>query len=57
MALVVVGGAEARPNGFSNLRPHISTVRSTWSMGVKNLGSWTSAGTAVLWRDWNEEID
>jgi hypothetical protein len=26
---VVVGGAEASPNGFSNLRPHISTEMST----------------------------
>ena len=38
MGQVVAGGAEASPNGFGNLRPHISTERSTSSMGVWNLG-------------------
>ena len=39
IAELVVGVAEARPNGFSNLRPHISTLTSTSSIGVKNFGS------------------
>ena len=29
MAVLVLGGALARPNGCSNLSPHISTDRST----------------------------
>ena len=33
MAELVVGVAEAKPKGFSNLRPHISTLTS---IGVKN---------------------
>ena len=38
MGQVVAGGAEASPNGLGNLSPHISTARSTSSMGVWNLG-------------------
>ena len=34
MAELVVGVADARPNGFSNLRPHISMLMSTKSTGV-----------------------
>lgn len=34
IAEVVVGGAEARPNGFLNLMPHIVTLTSTESIGV-----------------------
>ena len=34
MAEVVVGGAEANPNGLGNLMPQISTLRSTESIGV-----------------------
>ena len=34
MAELVVGVAEARPNGFSNRRPTISMLRSTRSTGV-----------------------
>lgn len=34
MELAVVGGAEARPKGFSNLTPQISIDRSTSSMLV-----------------------
>ena len=45
MAELVVGVAEARPKGFSNLSPHISTLTSTSSIGVKNLGSSGSDGT------------
>jgi len=38
IADVVVGGALARPNGFSKWSPHKSTLTSTWSIGVKNFG-------------------
>lgn len=34
IALEVVGGAEAKPNGFSNFNPQISILRSTSSIGV-----------------------
>ena len=54
IAELVVGVAEARPNGFSNLRPHISTLMSTRSTGVKNFGSWGSAEMNRPWRDWGE---
>jgi hypothetical protein len=30
----VVGGADAKPKGFSNFIPHISILRSTSSIGV-----------------------
>lgn len=33
IGVLVVGGALARPNGFGNLIPHISTLMSTVSMG------------------------
>ncbi len=52
MAELVVGVAEARPKGFSNLSPHISTLMSTRSTGVKNLGREGSGGTYRPWRDW-----
>ena len=42
IAELVVGVAEARPNGFSNFSPHTSMLRSTRSTGVKNLGSFHS---------------
>ena len=45
MAELVVGVAEARPKGFWNLRPHISTLTSTRSTGVKNLGRAGLSGT------------
>lgn len=34
MAVLVAGGADANPNGFSNFIPHISTDMSTSSMSV-----------------------
>ncbi|TNN60410.1 hypothetical protein EYF80_029399 [Liparis tanakae] len=34
MAVLVVGGADARPNGLGNLIPHTSTLMSTWSMAL-----------------------
>lgn len=37
---LVTGGAEAKPKGFSNLTPQISTDMSTSSMSVWNRGSW-----------------
>ena len=54
MALVVVGGALANPNGFGNLSPQISTLTSTLSIAVKNLGSCGSAGTETLCNDCKE---
>lgn len=39
IAVLVAGGAEAKPNGFSNLIPHISTERSTSSISVWKSGS------------------
>uniref|UniRef100_A0A915CDL5 Uncharacterized protein n=1 Tax=Parascaris univalens TaxID=6257 RepID=A0A915CDL5_PARUN len=41
----VVGGADARPNGFSNFSPHILTEISTSSIGVKNIGNRGSSPT------------
>ena len=51
IAELVVGVAEAKPNGFSNLSPHISTLMSTKSMGVKNFGNWGTSGIKRPWRD------
>lgn len=34
IAVDVTGGADARPNGFSNLIPQISTDKSTLSISV-----------------------
>lgn len=34
IAAVVVGGALAKPNGFSNFNPQISTLKSTLSISV-----------------------
>lgn len=34
MAVLVAGGADANPNGFSNFNPHISTDKSTLSISV-----------------------
>ena len=42
---LVVGVAEASPNGFSNFNPAHSTLMSTRSMGVKKFGSCGSGGT------------
>lgn len=33
IAVLVVGGALAKPNGLGNLSPHTSTLMSTVSMG------------------------
>ena len=52
MAALVAGVAEARPKGFLNLSPHISTETSTRSTGVKKLGSWGVSGTNRPCRDW-----
>jgi len=46
IALEVQGGAEARPKGFSNFIPHISTLRSTLSTAVWNFGNCGISGTA-----------
>ena len=54
MAALVAGVAEARPKGFLNLSPHISTETSTRSTGVKKLGSWGASGTSRPCRDWGE---
>ena len=54
MADEVVGVAEASPKGFSNLSPATSTKTSTWSTGVKNLGSWGSGGMNSPCNDWEE---
>lgn len=45
IALVVAGGAEAKPNGFSNFIPRSSMLRSTSSIGVWNFGNSGSLGT------------
>jgi hypothetical protein len=45
IALEVLGGADASPNGLMNFIPHISTLISTSSIGVQNFGSWGSSGT------------
>ena len=45
MAELVVGVAEASPNGFSNFNPTNSRLMSTLSTGVKNLGSWGFGST------------
>lgn len=45
IALEVDGGADANPNGLINFIPHISTLISTLSIGVKNFGSWGSSET------------
>lgn len=34
IAVLVVGGAEARPNGFGNFIPQTSTLMSTWSIAL-----------------------
>ena len=44
----VVGVALARPHGLGNLSPQISTLVSTRSMGVKNIGSFGVSGTLAL---------
>lgn len=41
----VVGGAEAKPNGFGILTPAISDEISTSSIGVQNEGNSGVAGT------------
>lgn len=43
IALEVDGGADANPKGLINFIPHISTLISTLSIGVKNFGSWGSS--------------
>jgi hypothetical protein len=45
IAAEVVGVALARPKGFSNFKPAISTLISTLSIGVKNLGRHGCLGT------------
>ena len=50
MAALVVGVAEARPNGFLNLSPHISTDTSTLSMGVQKSGREGVSSTKRPWR-------
>lgn len=50
IALLVQGGAEARPKGFSNLMPHMSTLKSTSSMTVWNLGN---CGVFGIVKPWN----
>jgi len=44
IAELVVGVAEASPNGLSKCSPAISTLRSTRSTGVQNGGRRGSAG-------------
>ena len=39
---LVVGGADANPNGLGNFKPHTSTLVSTRSIGVQNKGSFGS---------------
>lgn len=51
IALLVVGGALANPNGFGNLSPQTSTLTSTASMGVKKFGSEGDGGTGNPCRD------
>lgn len=51
MGQVVAGGAEARPKGLMNLRPHMVTLRSTWSIGVWNLGRRGSVSMVMLCKD------
>ena len=53
IADVVVGGALARPKGFSKRTPTTSTLRSTASIGVQYCGSWGVTGTDTPCNDCN----
>lgn len=50
MADAVVGGADARPYGFSNLMPHSSTDMSTSSIAEWNRGSAGGVSKGRFWR-------
>lgn len=51
MGLLVVGGALANPKGFKNFSPHISTLKSTKSMGVMKAGKQGIWGTSFPHKD------
>jgi hypothetical protein len=55
MAVLVVGGALARPKGFGKVMPHISTLMSTMSMAQLNRGRAGVLSTVWLWRDCREQ--
>lgn len=55
IAALVVGGAEARPNGFGNFIPQTSMLVSTWSIALKNNGSFGTESTVCPYRDFKNK--
>ena len=56
IALLVVGGALANPNGLGNFNPHTSTLMSTRSIGVKKFGRFGLVGIGIPCSDCNIKI-